>query len=162
VKIPSRATFKRWFQTNDAPVAVQFVKYGICGLASTFVLLVIVITLSLTLIPAMDWSVIDGQPITDALRQRNLIINNLIAFPFSNLTAYLLNIRLVFVPGRHSKLIEFASFTAISAVSFAAGLLGGPFLVSRFGLPSLLAQLMLMTTSALVNFLCRKFLVFAR
>ena len=141
---------------------VQFVKYGMCGLASTILLLVIVIGLSLTLIPAMDWSVVDGQPITDSQRQHNLIINNLIAFPFANFAAYCLNVRLVFVPGRHSKSVEFAIFTTIAAVSFVAGLLAGPFLVRHLGLPSLLAQLMLISTSALVNFLCRKFLVFAR
>ena len=141
---------------------MQLLKYGMCGLASTIILLVIVIGLSLTFIPALDGSLIDGQQISDAQRQHNLIINNLIAFPFSNLVNYLLNVRIVFVPGRHSRTVEFAIFTAISAVSFLAGLLGGPFLVGRFGLPSLLAQFMLVTTSALVNFLCRKFLVFSR
>ena len=100
MKIPHQDTLKRWLQTHDTPVFVQFVKYGLCGVASTIILLAITMALSNTMIPAMDWSTIEGQPITDAQRQRNLIINNLIAFPFANQVSYLLNARLVFVPGR--------------------------------------------------------------
>ena len=162
MKFPSRETLSRWLQTHDAPVLVQFVKYGLCGVVSTLILLVVAMGLSMTVIPAMDWSVIDGEPISDATRQRNLIINNLIAFPIANLAAYLLNIRLVFVPGRHSKGVEFGIFTAIAAVGFIAGLLGGPFLIKRYGIPSIVAQFLLMVTSALVNFVCRKFLVFVK
>ncbi len=153
---------RRWVQTRDTPVFVQFVKYGLCGVASTILLLLITMTLSSTMIPAMDWSTIEGQPITDAQRQQNLIINNLIAFPFANQVSYLLNARLVFIPGRHSRLVEFSIFTSIAGFSFLVGLLGGPFLIRWFGLPSIFAQCMLIGTSAIVNFLCRKFLVFAR
>jgi hypothetical protein len=35
-------------------------------------------------------------------------------------------------------------------------------LIQRFGIPTLAAQLSLIITSALVNFLCRKFIVFER
>lgn len=162
MKFPSRKTLQSWLSTHDAPVFVQFVKYGLAGVAATLILMLISMSLSLTLIPAMDWSTVDGEPITDALRQRNLIINNLIAFPFANHTAYLLNAKLVFVPGRHSRLFEFGIFTAIALFSFVVGLLAGPFLIRSFGLPSILAQFILIVTSAMVNFLCRKFLVFAR
>tara|TARA_B100001964_G_scaffold152059_2_gene167306 strand:+ start:1874 stop:2362 length:489 start_codon:yes stop_codon:yes gene_type:complete len=162
VKFPHQDTLKRWFQTHNTPVFVQFVKYGLCGVASTIILLAIAMALSNTMIPAMNWSIIEGQPITDAQRQRNLIINNLIAFPFANHVNYLLNARLVFVPGRHSRTAEFSLFTSIAGFGFLVGLLGGPFLIRGFGLSSVLAQFMLIGTSALVNFLCRKFLVFVR
>jgi putative flippase GtrA len=141
---------------------VQFTKYGVAGVLSTVVLFVIAIALSATLIPAMDWSRIDGEPISDALRQRNLVINNIIAFPFSNLTAYVLNVWLVFTPGRHARAKEFGIFTLVSALSFFAGLFGGPLLIARFGLPTLAAQISLIITSALVNFLCRKFIIFEK
>ena len=162
MKIPCQEILKRWAQTRDTPVFVQFVKYGLCGVASTILLLAIAMTLSNPLIPAIDWSTIEGQPITDAQRQQNLIINNLIAFPFANQVCYLLNARLVFVPGRHSRTAEFSLFTSIAGFGFLLGLLGGPFLIRWLGLPSILAQFMLIGTSALVNFLCRKFLVFVR
>ena len=71
----------------------------------------------------------------------------LIAFPFANQVSYLLNARLVFVPGRHSRPAEFSLFTSIAGFGFLIGLLGGPFLIRWFGLPSVLAQFMLIGTS---------------
>ncbi len=162
MKIPSRETLGRWFLSRDAPLFVQFAKYGASGVISTLLLLAVVMTLSATAIPAMDWSLIDGEPITDAVRQRNLVVNNLIAFPISNLSAYLLNIWLVFTPGRHSKKVEFGFFTLVSGISFCAGLFGGPLLIKSFGIPTIAAQFSFVITSALVNFLCRKFLIFQK
>jgi putative flippase GtrA len=162
VKIPSRETLKRWIFSRDAPVFVQFAKYGACGVIGTAVLIGIVMALSLTVIPAMDGSQIDGEPISDALRQRKLIINNVIAFPFANLAVYYLNVWLVFTRGRHSRWKEFGIFTLVAAIGHFAGILAGPFLIQRFGIPTLAAQLSLIITSALVNFLCRKFIVFER
>lgn len=162
MKLPSRETLSRWLLTRDAPVSVQFAKYGACGIVGTAVLVIIAMSLSATVIPAFDGMTIHGEPISDSLRQRNLVINNLIAFPFANLATYLLNTRLVFTPGRHHRLIEFGSFTLIAALGFLAGLLGGPLLIKHFGIPTLLAQTSLIITSALVNFLCRKFIVFQK
>ena len=162
VKIPSRATLNHWLYSRDAPVFVQFAKYGAAGAISTVLLLAISMTLSFTVIPAMDGMVVDGAPITDALRERNLMINNVIAFPFANTVAYLLNVGLIFTPGRHSKWVEFWLFTGISFLSFFAGLVGGPKLIGWFGVSSLFAQFSLMITSALVTYVCRKFLIFAK
>ena len=160
MKYPDRETLRRWILTRNAPVFVQFVKYGVSGVLSMAVLLAIVLGLSATVIPALDWSTIDGEPISDTLRQRNLVINNIIAFPFSNFAAYLLNVWLVFTPGRHSRSRELGIFTLISGISFFAGLFGGPLLIARFGIPTFFAQLSFAVTSALVNFVCRKFIVF--
>ena len=52
--------------------------------------------------------------------------------------------------------------TLVAAIGHFAGILAGPFLIQRFGIPTLAAQLSLIITSALVNFLCRKFIVFER
>lgn len=162
MRFPSVEFILAWLISRDAPVSVQFVKYGLCGVVSTLILLAIVLPLSHWVIPAADGMIIDGVEITDATRQRNLIINNFIAFPVANGAAYLLNTWLVFTPGRHSRLYEFTIFTVIAAISFGAGLLGGPMLIERFGITSGVAQLSLVITSASVNFLCRKFLVFLR
>ena len=64
--------------------------------------------------------------------------------------------------GRHSRVREFTFFTLIAFASFCAGLFGGPFLIHKFGINSHLSQVGLVVTSALVNFVCRKFLVFKR
>ena len=162
MKFSSRETLTRWLLTRNAPVFVQFAKYSASGAIGTAVLVGIVLALSLSLFPALDSSFIDGDPISDALRQRNLIVNNIIAFPLANLVVYLLNVWLVFTPGRHSRGKEFSIFTLISALSHFTGILAGPFLIERFGITTIVAQLSLVTTSALVNFFCRKFIVFAR
>jgi len=162
VKIPSRRTLNHWLYSRDTPVFVQFAKYGAVGVVSTVILFAIAMTLSFTVFPAMDGMVVDGLPITDQLRERNLIISNLIAFPIANTFTYFMNVRLVFTPGRHSPWVEFGLFTAVSLVSFLAGLIGGPKLIGWFGVPSITAQVSLMVTSALVNYLCRKFLIFAK
>ncbi len=162
MKIPSRETLHRWILTRDTPVFVQVTKYGICGAIGTVMQAAIALTLSATVIPAFEGMSIDGEPISDALRQRNLVINNLVAFPFANLVTYFLNTRLVFTPGRHSRIVEFGIFSLIAAIGFLAGLFGGPLLIKRFGLSTLFAQVSLVVTSALVNFLCRKFIVFEK
>lgn len=162
MKIPSRETLTRWLLTRDAPVFVQFAKYGACGVIGTTILVAIVLALSISLFPALDSSLVDGEPISDALRQRNLIVNNIIAFPFANFAVYLLNVWLVFTPGRHSRGKEFGIFTLVAAIGHFAGILAGPFLIERFGIATIVAQLSLVVTSTLVNFLCRKFVVFAR
>jgi putative flippase GtrA len=162
VNFPDRETLTRWLLTRDTPVFVQFVKYGACGVLATIVLVAIVMTLSATVLPALDHSLVDGEPISHALRQRNLILNNVIAFPFANLAAYLLNVWLVFTPGRHARWKEFGIFTLVSAISHFAGVLAGPFLIEPYEIPTLAAQLSLIITSALVNFLCRKFIVFEK
>lgn len=162
MKIPSRETLTNWLLTRDAPVFVQFAKYGVCGVVGTVVLFAITMGLSATVIPAFEGMIVDGEPITDDLRQRNLVINNLIAFPVANLATYILNAQLVFTPGRHSRAMEFGIFTLVAAIGFLAGLFGGPLLISRFGIPTVAAQGSLVVTSALVNYVCRKFLVFSR
>lgn len=162
MRFPSAEYIIGWLISRDAPVSVQFVKYGLCGVVSTIALLAIVFPLSHWVIPAADGMIIDGVEISDATRQRNLIINNFIAFPVANGVAYFLNTWLVFTPGRHSRLYEFTIFTLIAAISFGAGLLVGPMLIKSLGISSILAQGFLVVTSAVVNFLCRKFLVFLR
>lgn len=144
--------------SRNAPATFQFVKYAFCGVIATVVQLGIAVALGATLFPTFEGLV--GHEIPDQIREINLKISNLIAFPFANLAAYFLNSLWVFTPGRHSKWKEFWLFTVISAISFGAGLFGGPELIGWFGIPSWAAQIGFMVTSALVNFVCRKFFVF--
>jgi putative flippase GtrA len=146
--------------SRDAPVTFQFVKYAFCGVIASVVQLGIAILIGSTWFPTFEGIV--GYDIPDHTREINLKIANLIAFPFANLAAYLLNVLWVFTPGRHSKTKEFCLFTLVSAISFGTGLFGGPELIGWFGIPSWAAQIGFMVTSALVNFVCRKFLVFQK
>ncbi|MEM9283441.1 MAG: GtrA family protein [Verrucomicrobiota bacterium] len=147
-----------WLRSQEAPASVQFLKYVISGGVSTVVQLAFFLVLTHTVMPAHDYL---GEVIDDSTKERNAILSNLIAFPFSNTCAYLLNRLFVFTPGRYNWWIEFLLFTLISFVSFGAGLVSGPILISR-GLDPWIAQFGFMVTSALVNFVCRKFLIFLK
>lgn len=148
-----------WLVSPDAPVTFQFMKYAMMGAGSTVVHLAVFAIVSHTIFPAHDYLEIEG--LDDAVKEKHAIWSNLIAFPFSNLFAYLTNARFVFTGGRHSRIREVSLFTMISFASFIAGLISGPILISR-GLNPWFAQFGFMIASALVNFVSRKFLVFSR
>ena len=150
-----RDTWK-YLHTRNVPATVQFAKYGFCGVASVLVHNIVFLWLALDLFPAFEHS-----GLAPDIREKNSLIANLIAFPFGNIFAYWVNSIWVFTPGRHSKVREFLLFTFISFVSFCAGLLGGPVLISE-GVPTAFAQISLIIVSALVNFVCRKFFVFQK
>ncbi|MFT5107696.1 MAG: putative flippase GtrA [Verrucomicrobiales bacterium] len=149
--------FWKSLRMKKAPWLIQFGKYGMCGVGAVVVHNAIVIYLSLR----EDWFPAVGSLIADdGVRAKNQVINNLIVFPISNVFAYVTNSIWVFTGGRHSRVVEFSYFTIISLFSFVAGLLGGPLLVKLFGVPFFVSQLGFIVTSAMVNYACRKFIIF--
>jgi putative flippase GtrA len=92
----------------------------------------------------------------------NHVYANVIGLAVSNVVAYLTNVRWVFTRGRHGRATEFLLFTAVNAVSGSAGLLVGPFLRAHTTMNWWIAQGALIITCVLVNFVCRKFVVFQR
>lgn len=147
---------------RKVPPLIQFGVYGICGGLATLVYLATSLILSCTLIPAMDGMIVNGAPITDALRARNLLINNCFAFAVANVVAYVSNILFVFETGRHHPVLEFVYFTAVSFLSFGISQIAGPWLVSHFGVSTKFALLSNVIASALLNFVFRKYIVFKR
>jgi putative flippase GtrA len=145
---------------RKVPPLIQFGVYGLCGGLATLVFLGITLALSCTVIPAMDDMIVNGAPITDALRARNLLINNCIAFAVANVIAYVSNILFVFETGRHHPVLEFFYFTAVSFLSFGISQIAGPWLVSHFGVSTKFAMLSNVVASALLNFVFRKYFVF--
>lgn len=157
---------RRFFQENDwrtilarmnardTHPLIQFMKYVICGFGAFFFSQIIWLALSLWV-----WKAIDNS-IPQDVRALHSTYNNAIAFFFGNLFAYYTNSKWVFTPGRHGKVVEFVLFTTISSISFVMGLAAGPYLIYRYGISTLLAQLFNQVTSVMVNFICRKFFVF--
>ncbi|MFO1482118.1 MAG: GtrA family protein [Verrucomicrobiaceae bacterium] len=139
---------------RDTHPLIQFIKYGICGVGSLIVGQGIWLALSLWVWPALD------NDLPKEVRALNSTYNNVIAFFFGNLFAYVTNTLWVFTPGRHHRVMEFIYFTLISTLGFVIGLAVGPMLIRVYGLNTLVAQMFLVVSSALVNFVCRKFFVF--
>lgn len=146
--------------SRDAHPLFQFIKYAFCGVAAALTHNGIITLLSFTLFPAGKGMMVDGAVLDEVVRNRHLLINNTIAWPFGTLVAYVLNIAFVFSPGRHSKGVELMLFTAVSAIGFFPGIFVVNWLAGHLHLPSTYAQLGFVFTSVLVNFLCRKFIIF--
>ncbi|HSI62527.1 MAG TPA: GtrA family protein [Candidatus Saccharimonadia bacterium] len=145
---------------QDVPWLVQLAVYGFCGVMATVVSVGLVILLGLYAIPAFDDMIVDGAPITDKLRARNLLINNTIAFFPTNVFVFYMNVLLVFKRGRHHPWLEFFFFTLINFGGFALSQIAGPWLVSQFGIPTSVAIFTNAVFAALINFVARKFFVF--
>ncbi len=150
----------RTLAQRDSHPLLQFLKYGFCGVAATVVHNGVLALLSITLLPAVQGMLVDGQVLSESVRNRHLLINNCIAFPFGLLTAYFLNIAFVFTPGRHRPAIEFLLFSLVGALGFFPGLVVVNWLAGHLHLPSAVAQAGFILTSVIVNFLCRKFVIF--
>lgn len=180
------------FTQREASTLIQFVKYGISGVGAVGVHVAIFYLLSWLLIPALN----DQDPvvrllhlsagaISDAVRARNAMINNALAFVFSNLTAYLLNILWVFESGRRyapldlalSKLglyqrallracahrtMEVALFYAVSGIAILIGTLLLGVLINNLHFTTTMAFGVQCVIAALINFALRKFMIFKR
>ncbi len=157
---------RRFFQENDwrtilarmnardTHPLIQFMKYGICGVGALIVHQTIWGACSVWLYPAID----SGIP--KETRALHSTYNNSVAFLFSNVFAYITNSMWVFTPGKHHRVKEFFYFTLVSTVAFVVGLVAGPLLIHRYGIHTVLAQLLMVVAAVLVNFVCRKFFVF--
>jgi putative flippase GtrA len=150
----------RRLRARDMPWTVQLAVYGACGVLATVVSVGQVVLLSKTVIPAYEGMVVDGEPMTDSLRARNLLVNNTIAFLTTNVFVYFINVLLVFKRGRHHPWVEFFWFTVVNSISFALSQVAGPLLVRQFGVPTNLAILTNAVFAAAINFVARKFFVF--
>jgi putative flippase GtrA len=155
------------FLQRDAGPVVQFIKYAIGGGIATAVDMLVFYTLAWKFLPALR----ENDPLVTRLRlsvthieedvrSRRFVINTAIAFVFSNLTAYLINIYWVFEPGRHAWYIELALFYAVSGVSIVIGTALGWAMIRYLHLSTTSSYVAKMFASLMVNFVCRKFIVF--
>jgi putative flippase GtrA len=156
------ATVRSHVLSHDAHPLLQFVKYGVCGVGAFIVHMLVVYLLGFTVFPAV------GKDIPIDLKETNTLINNSFGFLVSCAFAYWTNINFVFRPGRHGKRKEVTLFFVISAFSFFAGLFSVPLIfdlvATRFPAAASYVEhfgnLAFAVTSALVNFVCRKFIIF--
>ena len=161
------------FLRREAHPAIQFVKYGIAGGIATVTHIVAFFALSLWVFPAMlpdtgvdailvRWLNVEMPILDEAVRQRHFMINNGLAFLLSNLVAYLINFHWVFHPGRHRRHVEIALFLVVSAVSLVIGVQIGVLIIRFLGATTTLSQLGNIVAAVLINYVCRKYIIFKR
>ncbi len=141
---------------RDTPFLIQFGKYGLCGVLSVLVFLIV--TLAGQHLSPDKFSL----DLTTTTRARNIVLLHFLAFLPSNFSTYYLNRLFVFTPGRHNPLKEIGLFTLISFLSFSLGEILPLWLVSQHNVPNGIAHGSFIISSALINFAARKFLVFEK
>lgn len=145
----------RELQLREGPLWAQFFKYGVCGVLSMFVLIGVLYLFQFYAPAYMS------EQLPVEVRQQHFRVALFTAFVPSNLFAYFTNRWLVFTPGKYGFWREMTIFTVISSVSFAGGELGKWWMIDQ-GFSNWAAAGAFALSSALVNFVARKFLVFAR
>lgn len=152
---------------RDAHPFVQFVKYAIAGGVATAVDVLVFYLCAILLLPALTPNDpvarllgLQLAPLLEAVRSDHYVWDKVIAFLFSNLTAYVANVLWVFTPGRHRRLVEFTLFFLVSATSFVLGTALGWVLISGLGLPTTYAYAANGVASLAINYVCRKYVVF--
>ena len=178
------------FTQREASSLIQFIKYAICGGGAVTVHVIIFYLLSWLLVPALnDKDIIvrllhlSAGDISDTIRARNAMINNALAFIFSNLTAYLLNILWVFESGRcyppldwalsklgliqramlricAHRMVEVALFYVVSGIAMIIGTFLMGVLINQWHFTTTVAFGAQCVTAALINFALRKFMIF--
>ena len=184
------ASIWKQFTRREASPLIQFIKYSICGGGAVTVHILAFFLLSWLIIPAVNAEDVFVKlfhlslaPISDAVRARNAMINNGLAFIFSNLTAYLLNIVWVFESGRryppvdlflskmgliqHATLracthraVEVALFYAVSGIAIMIGTFLMGVMINQWHFTTTVAFGAQCVIAALINFALRKFMIF--
>ena len=151
---------------NHTPL-IQFVKYGISGGLSTLVHICLFYWMATKILPALNAHDVIASlllltipEVSHGIRARNSMIDNTVAFLFSNLTAYIINIYWVFSPGRHHPVLEFLFFFGVSGIAIVIGSAIMGFLIHTYGTTTTTAFMANIIVSLLINFFIRKHIIF--
>jgi putative flippase GtrA len=151
---------------------LQFIRYGIAGVAAMvanlvfFVLCIRWVFISSDVVTSLPVEFTGlGNWLSDMRqdpRVGNYVKANAVAFVMSNVVAYVLNFKWVFESGRHSRHVEIFLFFSVSLFSFVIGTAVASILVGNFGVHDYIAKMSDVVFAILINFVCRKFLVFKK
>jgi putative flippase GtrA len=155
------------FTGKQAHPAIQFIKYAICGGVATGVDMLAFFACAWKVLPALtpdDPLVrllgVAVSPIDPERIRLHFVLCNGIAFILSNFTAYFLNIAWVFHGGKHRRHMEIILFFAVSIFSVVVGTALGWAMMKYFNSPASVSYAGKVIASILINYVCRKYLVF--
>lgn len=162
-----------WAASHDTHPFIQFIKYGIAGCFALFTDLLFFTLANLFLFP-IDQGMAPVAPPSGGLAAFgewirllladpaviNYIKCNTLGFLTANVVAYVLNVKWVFQGGRHRKHLEVTLFLVVSFIAFLVGTALGALLVGSFGWNEYLAKAGNIVAAVMINYVCRKFVVF--
>jgi putative flippase GtrA len=135
------------------PLWAQFFKYGVFGLLASGVLL------GVYYIARTFYGDYIADDLPREILKTHLAYVMFIGFVLANIVAYITNRMFVFTPSVRHWTMEFLIFLVVSGVSFYAGNYAKDWFIDA-GLNKDVAALSFIVSSALVNFIARKYLVF--
>ena len=139
---------------EESPLWAQFTKYILLGFSALFIFI------GTFMLVEFVWpEFLDRSLMKHSTHQWHMSIVLALAFIPSNLFSYFTNRSLVFTPGKHSLSREFTLFMLISLISFVGGELGKRWII-EMGLPNIVAAISFAVSSAMINFVARKIIVF--
>ena len=100
--------------------------------------------------------------ITESQRSVNYIIDRSLVFVVANLVSYTLSVAWVFTPGRHTRQREMTLYFIVALASFFVGTAVGAMLISIRNTDTSFAIASNIIAAILINFVCRKHIVFLR
>lgn len=155
------------FLSHDASPLVQFIKYALAGGVATAVHILTFFLAGFLIFPCVNQEDIlvrlfrlRAPQVEESLRARRAVYCNILAFVLSNTVCYIINRLFVFSPGRHSMVVEFILFFAVSAVSIFFGTLLMTYCIKRFKMQTTWAFAANTLCSLAINYVLRKFFVF--
>ena len=158
--------FEEFIGVRAGPL-VQFVKYGISGGFATIVGIIFFYLFAWKIFPSLQkkdlFVVVLDLTVTevdDVTRSLNSMLSNGVAFIFSNMVAYLMNIFWVFIPGRHNRFVEMGLFYLVSGVSVIIGTSLMGFLIRYYGIQTTYAYAANIVSAVMINYGMRKFYIF--
>ena len=156
-----------FFLTDKENPFIQFIKYGLCGGIATGIDMLVFFLLAWFVFPALATDDIfvklfhlSPEPITEAVRARNFVVDSFLCFLVANMIAYVLNVLFVFKSGKHKRHHELMLFYAVSVTSLILATFSGWLLISVFGLGTTWSYVAKVIAALMINYAGRKFFIF--
>lgn len=147
---------------------IQFIKYAFAGGIATVVHILTFYTCCWKLFPSLTQNDIVVRVLKAKVielpaeqRARNAVYSNVVAFFASNIVCYIINRIFVFQPGEHNVVVEFLLFLAVSAIAIFLGTAIMRWLIKHFNMQTTFAFAANLVTSLMLNYVLRKFFIFA-
>ena len=155
------------FTQRQAHPLIQFVKYGLTGVAQVILDALIFALLGWKIFPALradEWVVrffhLPLPVLTEPQRAWNFAVCKALSFVVVTYFGYVVNVKWVFEPGRHTPLKELWLFYGISLTTFLAGTCLGAWTIQAHGYGGLPAFVLGTSFAVVCNYLIRKYYIF--
>lgn len=175
--LPRLWDVKGWLRailSREPHPLLQFIRYGIAGVAAMAANLLFFWLCMEWVFQAPPVAGSDTQQLPESLWQLGAwlaemgndpqvaayVKSNTVAFLMANAVAYVLNFKWVFQSGRHSRHLEILLFLGVSLFAFVIGTAVASVLVGTYGINEYIAKMSDIVFAILINYLCRKYLVF--